>query len=55
MAKKAAKKAPKKMTRLSDKEKAIIKKMTAAGATMRVIAAKIGRMPSTVWRWQQRL
>lgn len=53
--KKKTKKTAKKVTRLSDKEKAIIKKMTAAGATMRTIAAKINRMPSTVWRWQQKL
>lgn len=53
MAKKT--KTAKKVTRLSDKEKAVIKKMTAAGKTMRQIAAKIGRMPSTVWRWQQKL
>ena len=43
----------KKMTRLSAKEKATIKAMTKAGATMRQIAKKIGRVPSTVWRWQQ--
>lgn len=48
----AKKKTKKKMTRLSDKEKAIIKRMTKAGATMRQIAKKIGRVPSTVWRWQ---
>jgi IS30 family transposase len=51
MAKK--KKTKKKATRLSDKEKKIIKVMTRAGATMREIAKKIGRVPSTVWRWQQ--
>lgn len=44
---------PKKTTRLSAKEKATIKSMTKAGATMRQIAKKIGRVPSTVWRWQQ--
>lgn len=44
---------PKRMTRLSAKEKATIKSMTKAGATMRQIAKKIGRVPSTVWRWQQ--
>jgi len=53
--KKTKKKATKKkMTRLSDKEKATIKAMTKAGATMRQIAKKIGRVPSTVWRWQQK-
>jgi len=44
----------KKGPRLSDKEKATIKAMTKAGATMRQIAKKIGRVPSTVWRWQQK-
>jgi len=29
--------------------------MTKAGATMRQIAKKIGRVPSTVWRWQQEI
>lgn len=58
MTKKTSKKASrrsskKKMTRLSAKEKATIKAMTKAGATMRQIAKKIGRVPSTVWRWQQ--
>lgn len=49
-----AKKKTKKMTRLSAKEKATVKRMTAAGASMREIAKKIGRVPSTVWRWQQK-
>lgn len=53
MAKKKTKKA-RKITHLSAKEKATIKKMTAAGATMRQIAKKLGRVPSTIWRWQQR-
>lgn len=51
--KKASRRSSKKMTRLSAKEKATIKAMTKAGATMRQIAKKIGRVPSTVWRWQQ--
>ena len=58
MAKKTSKKTrrkPKKMSRLSAKEKATIKAMTKAGATMRQIAKKIGRVPSTVWRWQQEI
>jgi DNA-binding CsgD family transcriptional regulator len=38
--------------RLSNAEQTIIKRMTAAGATMRQIAEKIGRAPSTIWRWQ---
>jgi DNA-binding CsgD family transcriptional regulator len=38
--------------RLSNAEQTIIKRMTAAGATMRQIAKKIGRAPSTIWRWQ---
>lgn len=42
-----------KKSRLSAKEKATIKRMTKAGATMRQIAKKIRRVPSTVWRWQQ--
>lgn len=50
--KKTSKRSSKKMTRLSDKEKTTIKTMTKAGATMRQIAKKIGRVPSTVWRWQ---
>jgi IS30 family transposase len=49
---KAKKKAQ--ITHLSAKEKATIKRMTKAGATMREIAKKIGRVPSTIWRWQQR-
>ena len=52
---KNARRKPKKMSRLSAKEKATIKAMTKAGATMRQIAKKIGRVPSTVWRWQQEI
>jgi IS30 family transposase len=43
---------PKKSYRLSAKEIATVKSMTKAGATMRQIAKKIDRVPSTVWRWQ---
>lgn len=43
-----------KRTRISTKEAATIKAMTKAGATMRQIAKKIRRAPSTIWRWQQR-
>jgi IS30 family transposase len=55
MAKKT-KKASKKKTRkhLTAKEIATVKRMTKSGATMRKIAAKIRRAPSTIWRWQNR-
>lgn len=43
-----------KITHLSKKEIATVKAMTKEGATMRQIAKKIGRAPSTIWRWQQR-
>lgn len=43
-----------KIVHLSSREAAVIKRMTKAGATMRQIAAKLGRAPSTIWRWQQR-
>jgi IS30 family transposase len=46
------KKKSKKSYHLSAKEIATVKSMTKAGATMRQIAKKIGRVPSTVWRWQ---
>lgn len=53
MTKPRRKRAPKKIsTPVSAKEKRIIKTMTEKGATMRQIAAKIGRVPSVVWRWQ---
>jgi IS30 family transposase len=53
MAKKTKKKKTKR-THLSEKEKSTVKRMTKAGATMREIAKKIRRAPSTIWRWQQR-
>jgi IS30 family transposase len=49
-----SKKKRKKTTHLSAKEIAIVKSMTKKGATMRKIAAHLGRAPSTIWRWQQR-
>lgn len=48
-----AKKRKPKITHLSAKEIATVKSMTKKGATMRQIAKKIGRAPSTIWRWQQ--
>lgn len=51
MAKKTKKKTRK---HLSAKEIATVKRMTKAGATMRQIAKKIRRAPSTIWRWQNR-
>lgn len=54
MAKKSKKKVKRsKFSRLSASEQKTIKSMTKAGATMRQIAKKIGRAPSTIWRWQQ--
>lgn len=57
MAKKAKRKAAKrsKFSRVSASEQRAIKSMTKAGATMRQIAKKIGRAPSTIWRWQQEI
>lgn len=52
--KRSSKKRSSKRTRLSAKEIATIKAMTKKGATMREIAKKIRRVPSTVWRWQQK-
>lgn len=40
---------------LTKREVGIVKKMTEQGATMRKIAAKIGRAPSTIWRHQQKI
>jgi len=48
------KKKRKKITHLSAKDITTVKSMTKKGATMRQIAKKIGRAPSTIWRWQQR-
>jgi IS30 family transposase len=53
MAKKKTK-TRKQITHLSKKEIATVKTMTKKGATMRQIAKKIRRAPSTIWRWQQR-
>lgn len=54
MAKKKAKKKKKaKRTPLSAREKALIKRWTRGGASMREIGKKINRAPSTIWRWQQ--
>lgn len=39
---------------LSAKEISTVKAMTKKGATMREIAKKIRRAPSTIWRWQNR-
>lgn len=39
---------------LTARERKIVKSMTKQGATMRMIAAKIGRAPSTIWRHQQK-
>ena len=39
---------------ITEREKTIIRSMTKKGATMRQIAKRIGRVPSTVWRWQNR-
>ena len=57
MAKKTKKKASKRKTRsahLSAKEIATVKAMTKKGATMREIAKRLRRAPSTIWRWQNR-
>jgi DNA-binding NarL/FixJ family response regulator len=39
--------------KLTAREHKIVQTMTKQGATMRRIAAKIGRAPSTIWRHQQ--
>lgn len=56
-AKKKAKRksARSKFSRLSASEQKTIRSMTKASATMRQIAKKIGRAPSTIWRWQQEI
>lgn len=51
-----AKKTKKKRTRrpITTKEASVIRTMTKQGATMRQIAKRLRRAPSTIWRWQQR-
>jgi len=39
---------------LTSREKRTIREMTEKGATMRQISLRIGRVPSTIWRWQHR-
>lgn len=39
---------------LTTREKDTIRRMTAEGASMRQISLRIGRVPSTIWRWQNR-
>lgn len=50
----APKRAKRSRTDVTESEKKVIRRMTKAGATMRQIAKKIGRVPSTIWRWQNR-
>lgn len=42
-------------TWLSDKDKELIRTMTAEGSSMRDIAKKLDCTPSIVWRWQKKL